>query len=162
MDKFGFKGLMFIITFIEIGISGSFYFLVNYHIIFLIENLLIACCLSGTFTTITPLFNKIFGKEYGAEMYGLTGFSIGLASFCGPLLIKAIIPEQESEEGAEDETNKEHYLYLYIIGGALCFIKFIILIFFKEDEEYIFKYKKIKVELPDDLEAQCITRPTVY
>ena len=154
MDKFGFKILMIIISIMEMGIAGSIYFLVQYPIIYVIENSLIACCLSGTFTTITPLFNKIFGKDYGAELYGLTGISIGIASFCGPILAKAIIPEIKSK----DDPNIIYYLYLYIAGGAVCFIKFIILLFFKEDEQYIFSYKRIKVDASDMDER--ITRPT--
>lgn len=169
MDKFGFKFLMIIISIIEMGVSGSIYFLVDYgdygKVIYLIENLLIAICLSGTFTMITPLFNKVFGKDYGAEMYGLTGFSIGLASFCGPLLIKAIVPGQTDEDPKnEDKAKKdEHYFYLYVIGGAICFIKFIVVLFFKEDEQYVFNYKKVKLEIPEDIEDNNrITRPTDY
>ena len=158
MDKFGFKILMFIISIIEMGIAGSVYFIVEYHIIYVIEVSLIACCLSGTFTTITPLFNKVFGKENGAEMYGLTGFSIGIASFCGPILIKIIIPKSDSETKKDDPSIK-NYLYLYIVGGVICFIKFIVLIFFKEDEPYIFNYQKISDDIPD-LEEGEITRPT--
>ena len=154
MDKFGFKILMIIISILEMGIAGSIYFLVKYPLIYVIENSLIACCLSGTFTTITPLFNKIFGKDFGAEMYGLTGLSIGIASFCGPILVKAVIPEKVSED---DDT--KYYLYLYIVGGAICFIKFIILLFFKEDEEYIFSYKRVKVDV-SDIDEDRITRPT--
>ena len=158
MDKFGFKILMFIISIIEMGIAGSIYFLVKYPIIYLIENLLIACCLSGTFTTITPLFNKVFGKEFGAEMFGLTGLSVGIASFCGPLLIKAVIPKSKEENENENDPSIRNYLYLYIIGGAVCFIKFIVLIFFKEDEEYIFSYKRVVVDIPD-LDESPITEP---
>ena len=134
MDKFGFKILMFVITIIEIGIAGSIYFLVKYPIIYVIENALIACCISGTFTTITPLFNKIFGKSYGAEMYGLTGFFVGLASI-------------------------KNYLYLYITGGGICAIKIIVLIFFNENEKYIFSSKITPLDIPD-IDEKPITRPT--
>ena len=153
MDKFGFKILMVIISIMEMGIAGSIYFLVKYPILYVIENSLIACCLSGTFTTITPLFNKVFGKDFGAEMYGLTGLSIGIASFCGPLLVKAIIPDTISSDD-----DMKYYLYLYIAGGGICFIKFIILLFFKEDEQYIFSYITIKVDVNDMDER--ITRST--
>ena len=90
MDKFNFKILMVIISIIEITICFTIYFFADNPVIFVIENLLVATCLSGTFTTITPLFNKVF-KEVGAEMYGLTGFFIGLASFLGPVLTKILI-----------------------------------------------------------------------
>ena len=93
MDKFNFKILMVIISIIELTVCGTIYFFADNKYIFVIENLLVACCLSGTFTTITPLFNKIFKNELGAEMYGLTGFFIGLASFAGPILTKLLIKE---------------------------------------------------------------------
>ena len=90
MDKLNFKILMIIISFIEFGVCGTIYYFADKAVIFIIENLLVSCCLSGTFTIITPLFNKIF-NELGAEMYGLTGFFIGLASFAGPILTKIMI-----------------------------------------------------------------------
>ena len=160
MDKFGFKILMFIMSIIEMGVAGSIYFLVDYPIIYVIETSLIGCCLSGTFTTLTPLFNKVFGKEYGAEMFGLTGVFVGLASFCGPVLIKILIPKNELEIGeGEDDQGIRYYLYLYIIGGVISFIKFIVLIFFKEDDPYIFSYKRVTVDIPD-LDVNPINRPT--
>ena len=158
MDKFGFKILMFVITIIEIGIAGSIYFLVKYPIIYVIENALIACCISGTFTTITPLFNKIFGKSYGAEMYGLTGFFVGLASFCGPILIKIMIPK-EGANPSKDDPGIKNYLYLYITGGGICAIKIIVLIFFNENEKYIFSSKITPLDIPD-IDEKPITRPT--
>ena len=145
MDKFNFKILMIIISLIEFGICGSIYFSVNIPAIFVIENLLVACCLSGTFTTITPLFNKVF-KDLGAEMYGLTGFFIGLASFMGPILTKLLI---------EDDSD---YLIIYSIGGVICFIKFIALLFFDEKKEFVFKPKRISISPPEDIGD--IARPT--
>ena len=138
MDKFNFKILMVIISIIEMTISVSVYFFAGNPYIFVIENLLVATCLSGTFTTITPLFNKIF-NELGAEMYGLTGFFIGLASFLGPVLTKLYIKEDSD------------YLIIYIIGGILCIIKFIALFFFDEHSEYIFKSKRITLSPPEDI-----------
>ena len=127
MDIFGFKCLMIIITIIELGLSFSIYHLASYKSIFVIENLLAAFCLSGTFTTITPLFNKVFGNELATEIYGLTGFFIGLASLAGPILTKIII------------NKKEDYLMVYSIGGGICLMKFMALLCFKENEAYHFK-----------------------
>ena len=138
MDKFNFKILMIIISLIEFGICGSIYFSVKIPAIFVIENLLVACCLSGTFTTITPLFNKVF-KDLGAEMYGLTGFFIGLASFMGPILTKLLIKEDSD------------YLIIYGIGGLICFIKFIALLFFDENKEFVFKPKRITLTPTDEI-----------
>ena len=113
MDKFNFKILMIIISIIEMSISVSIYFSAEYPVPFVILNLLVATCLSGTFTTITPLFNKVFNK-LGAEMYGLTGFFIGLASFLGPVLTKSLINKDSD------------YLIIYLIGGGICLINLLI------------------------------------
>lgn len=130
MDKFGFKILMFIISFIEIGVSCTFYFFADNPYIFVIENMLIACCLSGI-TLLIPLFPKVFGKELGAQLYGITGIFIALSSLVGPLLIKLIVK------------NDEDYLTVYLIGASLGIIKTIGLICFKENKPYEFEYKNI-------------------
>ena len=133
MDKFGFKKLILIISIVELGISGTIYHFAGNAVIFVFENLLVACCLSGTFTTITPLFNKVFGKELATEIYGLTGFFIGIASFIGPLLAKMMIKEDDD------------YLMVYLIGGGICLMKFMALLCFKENEPYQFKNKKEEI-----------------
>ena len=138
MDKFNFKIIMIIISIIEMSICFTFYFSAENAVVFVIENLLVATCLSGTFTTITPLFKKVF-KEIGAEMYGLTGFFIGLASFLGPVLTKILIKDDSD------------YLIVYIIGGVICLIKFIALFFFDENSEYIPKSKRVSLSPPEDI-----------
>ena len=117
---------MVIISIIEFAVCGTIYFVADKPVIFVIENLLVACCLSGTFTMITPLFKDIFG-DLGTEMYGLTGFFIGLASFMGPILTKSLIKEDSD------------YLKIYLIGGAICVVKFIALLFFDENTKFRFK-----------------------
>jgi hypothetical protein len=138
---------MVIISLIEFAVCGTIYFVADKPVIFVIENLLVACCLSGTFTMITPLFKDIFG-DLGTEMYGLTGFFIGLASFTGPILTKTLIKEDSD------------YLKVYLIGGAVCVVKFIALLFFDQNSKFKFKVQ-IKEEDNDD-EAVGITtnRPT--
>ena len=79
---------MFIILFLELGVSVSVYYSVKEPIVYLIENFVIALGLSGTFTMITPTFHKVFGHKNGAKIYGLTGILIGIASFLGPVLTK--------------------------------------------------------------------------
>ena len=148
MDKFNFKILMIIISILELILSSTIYLFAEYPFIFVLENLLVACCLSGTFTTITPLFNKIF-NELGAEMYGLTGFFIGLASFAGPVLTKLMIHEDSD------------YLIVYSIGGALCLVKFIALLFFDENKQFVFKSKRITLSPPEDIGGITTNRPTI-
>ena len=147
MDKFNFKILMVIISIIEITVSVTIYFFADNPFIFVIENLLVAICLSGTFTTITPLFNKIF-NNVGAEMYGLTGIFIGVASFLGPVLTKILIKEDED------------YLIIYIIGGVICLIKFIFLFFFDENSPYEYKRKRITLTPPEDIGGITSNRET--
>ena len=144
MDKFNFKILMVIISIIELAVSGTIYIFADNPVIFVIENLLIACCLSGTFTTITPLFNKIF-RNLGTEMYGLTGFAIGVASFMGPVLTKLLIKEDSD------------YLIIYGVGGGICLINFIALLFVNENEEFVFKKNQIILSGPEELEGELVT-----
>ena len=130
MDIFGFKILMFIICFFELGVSATIYYFADNPYVFVIENILIALSLSGS-TMLIPLFHKIFGKDFGAELYGLTGIFIGLASLVGPFLIKLIVKEVED------------YLTVYYIGVGLSLIKTIALICFKENKPYVFENKQI-------------------
>ena len=101
---------MFIICFFELGVSATIYYIADNPYAFVIENMLIALSLSGS-TMLIPLFHKIFGKDFGAELYGLTGIFIGLASLIGPFLIKLIVKEDED------------YLTVYYIGVGLSLIK---------------------------------------
>lgn len=130
LDKFNFKILMYIITYTEIIVSTSLFYLVKYPSLYICANLIIACCLSGTFTIITPVFNKIFGKEKGTEMYGMTGFFIGVASFSGPVIAKILI------------NDKKDYLKIYLVGSFVCLIKLFVLFSFDENEKFEFKQKE--------------------
>ena len=127
MDKFGFKVLMFIITTIEIIIAATLYFSVQIEVIYIISVLLISACLGGHFAILSPVFNKVFGLEKGPEMYGLTGNFIGIASVSGPLMSNFVLKE------------KKDFLVVFLVGGALCVVKFVVLIFFNENIK--FKYK---------------------
>ena len=135
MDKFGFKVLMFIITFIEILIACTLYFSVNSPIIYIISILLISACIGGHFSILSPVFNKIFGLEKGPEMYGLTGNFIGIASISGPIMTNFLLKE------------KGDFLVVFLVGGALCVVKLVVLIFFKEDDQ--FKYSLIEDLMKD-------------
>lgn len=138
---------MVIISLIEFGVCGTIYFFADNPVIFVIENLLVACCLSGTFTMITPLFKDIF-EDLGTEMYGLTGFFIGLASFMGPILTKSLIKEDSD------------YLKIYLIGGAICVVKFIALLFFDENKKFTFKAQLKEEDNTDEGVGITTNRPT--
>ena len=132
MDKFGFKILMFIITGIEIIIAGTLYITVQNDILYIISVLLISACIGGHFAILSPTFNKIFGLEKGPEMYGLTGNFIGIASVSGPLMSNFVLEE------------KKDFLVVFLVGGALCIVKFVILIFFNENEKFKYKIKGVE------------------
>jgi hypothetical protein len=138
---------MVIISLIEFGVCGTIYFFADNPVIFVIETLLVACCLSGTFTMITPLFKDIFG-DLGTEMYGLTGFFIGLASFMEPILTKSLIKEDSD------------YLKIYLIGGAICVVKFIALLFFDENTKFRFKVQLKEEDNTDECVGITTNRPT--
>jgi len=126
MDLFGFKILMFIITGIEIAIACTLYWAAENDYLYIISVLLISACIGGHFSILSPVFNKIFGLEKGPEMYGLTGNFIGVASICGPLMSRFLLNERSD------------FLIVFLIGGALCVIKLVVLIFLNENEK--FKY----------------------
>ena len=124
MDKFGFKILMFVITLIEITIAATLYISISITPLFIGSVLLISACIGGHFAILSPVFNKIFGLERGPEMYGITGNFIGVASICGPILTNFILHK------------KEDFLVVFLVGGGLCVIKLIVLIFFNENDKY--------------------------
>ena len=142
MDIFGFKCLMIIISFMELTVSLTIFYVASKLqniIIYIIENLIIALCLSGTFTMITPTFSKIFGNK-GAEIYGITGMSIGFASFLGPILTKILIVHP----GVKD------YEIVYFSGGIFVILNLITLFIFKE-QPFVFKNKNVDEGLFDRL-----------
>lgn len=141
MDRFGFKILMFIITGIEIAIAGTLYFSVNIVVIYIIGVLLISACIGGHFAILSPTFNKVFGLEKGPEMYGLTGNFIGIASVAGPLMSNFVLKE------------KKDFLIVFSVGGGLCVVKLIVLIFFKENDKFKYKGKGL-VKIEDNEEGE--------
>jgi len=130
MDKFGFKKINIIISCIEIAVSFTIYFFVMYISFFTIEAFLIPCCLSGIYTTMAPLFNKVFGKEIALEIYGISIIFFSISDI-PILLINEYLLKQKSD-----------YLIAYLIGGGISLMKLIALIFFKENELYKSKSDK--------------------
>ena len=135
MDKFGFKPLMLIISFIEIIIAASFYFIVKIHILYFIFVLLISLCLGGHFSMLAPLFNKVYGVSIGPQIYGICGIFIGLANLTGPLLCAFFLKE------------KTDFLFAFLIAGSLVIIKMICLFIFDGGGGYIFEEAEDKNDL---------------
>lgn len=114
---------MYIIVSIEIISSSILYFTVEYDALYILIVLLIAACLGGNFVCIIPLYTQVYGMDAGPRMYALTGAIIGMAQFCCPLLLKFLL------------SDKKDYLIIFLIGGGLCVIKLIALIFFNDKEK---------------------------
>ena len=126
MDRFGFKPLMLIISFIEISIAASFYFIVKINILYFICVLLISLCIGGHFSMLAPLFNKVYGVGIGPQTYGICGIFIGLANLTGPLLCIFFLDD------------KSDFLIAFLIAGSIIIIKIVCLILFDENEKYNF------------------------
>ena len=124
---------MYIIVSIEIISSSILYFTVEYDVLYILIVLLIAACLGGNFVCIIPLYTQVYGMDAGPRMYALTGAIIGMAQFCCPLLLKFLL------------SDKKDYLIIFLIGGGLCVIKLIVLIFFNDKE-------KVNVTIEDIVE----------
>ena len=63
-------------------------------------------------------------------MYGVTGLFIGFASICCPILTNFILNETKD------------FLVVFLVGCGLCIVKFIVLIFFNEDDKYNYNYEE--------------------
>ena len=112
---------MYLITIIEILIGSSIYFVVRFKDIYIIEFLLTAICIGGTYVILAPTFVKIFSLSIGPELYGITGISIGVANIMGPVFIEFFSADNIS------------FLTLFFIGVGSCIVKIIDLFFFDEN-----------------------------
>lgn len=119
-DKFNFKTLISINFCIQIIVSISISFISSNVYVYILENWLIAICISGCFTLLPPIFNKTFGKN-GASVFGFSGVLCGLSSFLGPVISKLFLKE------------KIHYMILYISSSSLSIISLVTVFFFKEE-----------------------------
>ena len=125
LDKYGFKLLMTIITFIEITVGTCLYFMVKIYPVYIILVLFAASCIGGNFCILTPVFNQIFGLEMGPEVYAVTSIAIGTANICGPLIVNLFLKENSD------------FLYAFLLGATLSVIKLCVLVFFDDDEKFI-------------------------
>ena len=135
LDKFGFKILMYTLTFLEIISSCTIYFTVQYDALYIMMVLIVAACLGGNFCCISPLYTLIYGIEVGPQMYALAGIVMGIAQFCGPILVKFIL------------SSKRDYLVTFLVGGTFCVCKLGVLLFFDDTE-------KIDVDLEEKINKE--------
>ena len=135
LDKYGFKVLMYTLTFFEIISASTIYYTVQYDVLYIIIVLIVAACLGGNFCCISPLYTLIYGIEVGPQMYALAGIVMGIAQFCGPILVKFIL------------TSKKDYLITFLIGGTFCVCKLAVLLFFDDTE-------KIEVDLEEKIDKE--------
>ena len=137
LDKFGFKILMYTLTSLEIISSCTIYFTVQYDALYIMMVLIVAACLGGNFCCISPLYTLIYGIEVGPQMYALAGIVMGIAQFCGPILVKFIL------------SSKRDYLVTFLVGGTFCVCKLGVLLFFDDTE-------KIDVDLEEKINKEVI------
>ena len=135
LDKFGFKILMYTLTSLEIISSCTIYFTVQYDALYIMMVLIVAACLGGNFCCISPLYTLIYGIEVGPQMYALAGIVMGIAQFCGPILVKFIL------------SSKRDYLVTFLVGGTFCVCKLGVLLFFDDTE-------KIDVDLEEKINKE--------
>ena len=135
MDKFGFKPLMSVIAFIEVLVSGSFYFIVKYDLLYITCVLLIAICIGGHFSILAPLFNKVYGVAIGPQAYGICALFIGVSNLSGPLMCMLLLKKNTD------------FLIAFLFGGSLVMIKIICLLLFDEDEKFNFNEIKIETDI---------------
>ena len=134
IDICEFQKLMYLITGIEILISGGLYFAVVKDFAYFIFVLSIGICIGGNFSILAPEFNRKFGTFFGLEIYGTCGIFIGFAYLASCLLTKFLFSE------------KIHYVLGYLIGGSFCICKLGILIFSFDDQplmnKALYNYRK--------------------
>ena len=124
IDICEFKKLMYIITGIEILISGSLYFTLVNDKLYIASILSIGICIGGNFSILAIEFNRKFGIIFGPAIYGVCGIFIGIANLASCLLAKFLLSENI------------HYVLGYLIGGSLCICKLGILIFFFDEHSF--------------------------
>ena len=138
-DKFGFKYAIIIIDILS-AING---FLISItvklgSIFYGISIILNGCLNGGAFSMIFPYVSKIYGFNYGGELYGFVVLSTGISSMISASTYYIISHLSESDNN-KDKT----YLIIFIIGSILN-IMAIILALFEKNEPFLFEEKDKK------------------
>ena len=144
-DKFGFKYTIIVIDTISV-INGCLISLtVKWGSIYYGISIILNGCLNGgAFSMIFPYVSKIYGFNYGGELYGFVVLSTGISSIISASTYYIISIFSESN------TNKNGaYLIIFIIGIILN-IMAIILAIFEKNEPFIFEEKDKKANALDN------------
>lgn len=81
-------------------------------------------CEGGHFTLVPNVLKKIYGKEYGTQLYGVLFTYTSITSVLMIVLQAELLTDQASS----------YDVFFYINGGLSCISLLILLIFFKEDK----------------------------
>lgn len=120
-DKFSFRLLMSIILVIQIIVAMTIPFIAEFVYVYIVENVFMAACLSGSFTLLAPIYNKTFGRAEGARLFGIIGPFIGIVTFLGPVISRLVVKE-----------NKDYTIF-YMCCSILIILSFVLVILFKEE-----------------------------
>ena len=134
-DKIGFKYALIIIDTISV-INGSLINLtVRLGVVFYGISIILNGCLNGgAFSMIFPYVSKIYGFNYGGELYGFIVLSTGISSIISSSVYYTISHFSQSN-------NDRTYLIIFLTGVILNILA-IILAFFEKDEPFSFEFNE--------------------
>ena len=94
---------------------------------------MIAACIGGTITCLSPIYIKTFGQKYGVLIYASNGICVGASAVIGPIIAKFCLSQDTKESTHYD------YFIVYVISAALVTFPLIMNCFFKENKPYMYK-----------------------
>ena len=132
VDKFGFQPIIKIIGFICVGMSIYFFFFLNNKTFYTFGLVISSSSLIGIMSTVTPHLMQVYGMRYFLTIGGfarlfneLSGFIAAVTSIVISIFFK----------------NADELLFPYqmvVIGGGVLSIIGLIMIFFENDEKFIY------------------------
>ena len=131
-DKFGFQPIMKVIGFICSGMSAYFYFFMDNKLFYTIGIVICTSTFIGIMSAVTPHLMQIYGMRYFLTIGGFARLFNDLSNFIAALssIIISIFYK-----------NAEELLFPYqmvVLGGGLLSIFGFILVFFENDEKFIY------------------------
>lgn len=137
-DRLPFKYLYSFLLLLTITFSVSFYHIATYPWFYFASVCIIAFVFSGNICVLVPLFPKIYGLKYSAQIYAIAIALSGFNTILSPIIAKIIVKE------------KQDYKLLYFTGTFFAVIGLFVCIVFKDAK---FKYK----DEGEDIEQQELT-----